>query len=225
MTSELSHDKPPHETPTRTVPPRRRSMLFMGLLSIIALTIFLGFSFKSTLWPPSLKDLKTEYQRAVSARNWSRAEATATRWTKLAPDSSDAWMQLSNALYQQKKYEAALECLNKIVAPPTKVEMANLAKMELQFGPLNRAIEGAATCVAIISTNPRATVARQQLIQFLAMTLQRTRLVREVRSAIDAGAEPSDSYFYLFFIDVLPFANGAELNRHFLSGDPQCRIA
>lgn len=162
--------------------------------------------------------------QAAASRNWTRAEEIAAKWTAMTPDSGEAWIQRSLALFKQQKYEDALDCLNRISLTSPEAERALTARMSLQFGPLNRPVDGAATCEKIIQSNPRSMIARQQLILFLAITLQRTRLMHEIRSAIDAGVEPADSSFYLFFIDVLPLAAGAELNRQFLSGDPRSEL-
>ncbi len=99
-----------------------------------------------------------------------------------------------------------------------------MARMELQFGPLNRPADGAATCQEIIKVNPQSSIARQQLIFFLALTLQRTQLIHQIRLGIEAKVEPRESYFYLFFADSLPFADGAELNDQYLLGDPDSEL-
>jgi tetratricopeptide (TPR) repeat protein len=56
------------------------------------------------------------------------------------------------------------------------------------------------------------------------MTLQRVRLVRQIRTALEAGTAPPEAFVYLFFADTLHFANGAALNSRWLLGDPESEL-
>jgi tetratricopeptide (TPR) repeat protein len=207
-----------------TTTPRRPGSRFVLMLAIGVILVVAGGWIVIVLQRPSTAEFRREYQQAIESRNWNQAEIVATRWTESVPDSGEAWLQRSASLFHQRKYQPALDCLNRISPTSPEAKTSLYAKMELQFGPLNRPADGAATCQEIIKIDPRSALAREQLIKFLAVTLQRTRLIREIRLAIDAGVEPADSYFYLFFIDVLPFADGAELNHHCLQGDPDSEL-
>ena len=103
-------------------------------------------------------------------------------------------------------------------------ESGLMSQMELQFGPLNRPADGAETCERILASNPKSAVARQRLIFFLAMTLQRTRLIHQTRLAIDTGNEPIEAYVYFFFADSLLFSNAVDMNSRWLLGDPDSEL-
>lgn len=224
MNTQSSNDNPQRFTPSTVTTIRPGAARWWGILAVGVILVIASSWLGISLWRPSIAELRSECLEAIAARDWKKADEFAARWTQFAPESGEAWIQRSTSLFRQQKYQAALDCLDRIAPTSPEAETALMAKLQLQFGPLNRPVDGAATCEKIIQANPQSAAARQQLILFLAMTLQRTRLIHEVRQAIDAGVEPPDSYFYLFFIDVLPFANGAELNRHCLSGDPNSEL-
>jgi tetratricopeptide (TPR) repeat protein len=173
---------------------------------------------------PSIGGLRRLCRDAVRARQWSALQASSERWTAIAPESGEAWVFLAEACQQQQQFEQALQCLDRVPESAPEAEAALTAQMELQFGPLNRPREGAETCERILSRNPQSLVARQRLIFFLTMTLQRVRLIHEIRRALDSGTEPREAYVYLFFADSLRFDNGAELNGQWLSHDPESEL-
>ena len=49
-------------------------------------------------------------------------------------------------------------------------------------------------------------------------------MIRQIRTAIEIGNEPRESYIYLFIADSLSFSNGIELNEKWLSGDPDSEL-
>jgi tetratricopeptide (TPR) repeat protein len=151
-------------------------------------------------------------------------EAQSRRWIHLAPQSGEAWVFLAEALQQQRKFEQAAACFEQVPAAAPEAESALLAKVDLEFGPLNRPRDGARTCELILQRNPQSLVAQQRLIFFLTMSLQRSRMIHQIREALRSGTEPRESYVYLFFADSLHFANGAELNGHWLTGDPASEL-
>lgn len=169
---------------------------------------------------PSIAELQENCRAAMEAKDWRQFESTAVRWAAVAPESGEPWLQLAEAQRRQHKYQIALACLDRIPPASAEWEAGLLAQMELQFGPLNRPADGAETCERILAKNPQSSVARQRLLFFLAFTLQRTRMVQEIRAAIETGNEPIESYVYFFFADSLLFTNGVELNGRWLKGEP-----
>ena len=173
---------------------------------------------------PSVAELKNRCSDEIDAKDWNAAEKSATQWAAIAPDNGEPWVRLAESLSRQRKYQLAANCLERV--PPSSPESAAaaLSRMELQFGPLNRPIDAAETCESILAVHPDSTVAQQRLIFFLTFTLQRARLARQIRSAIDTGNEPIEAYVYLFFVDSLAFSNGAELNGRWLRGNPESEL-
>lgn len=198
---------------------RRRILPLLCLM--IAAAVCLGLYW---LFVPSTAKLRSDCQLAAQAREWKSLETIARRWTRVDPNSGESWLRLGESLFRQRKYQQALECYNSVPQSSPEAETAAISLMELQFGPLNRPTDGAITCQRILELNPQSKVARQRLIFFLAMTLQRTELVRQIRTAIKSESEPMEAFAYLFLVDSLMFSNGIESNARWLQGDPTSEL-
>jgi tetratricopeptide (TPR) repeat protein len=85
-------------------------------------------------------------------------------------------------------------------------------------------MDAAQACERVLAHDPHSQVAQQRLIFFLALTLQRTELVRQIKSAIESHSEPIESYVYLFMVDSLMFSNGIESNSRWLQSDPESEL-
>ncbi|MBS0202858.1 MAG: tetratricopeptide repeat protein [Planctomycetes bacterium] len=198
---------------------RWRILAFLCLL-IAAVISFCVYR----LFVPSIAQLRQECLQAANAGQWKSVEAIATRWIRIAPNSGEPRMQLGESLFRQRKFQPALACYRSVPQTAPEAESAAISLMELQFGPLNEPIDGAITCRQLLARNPHSKVARQRLIFFLALTLQRTELVHQIRSAIESDSEPIEAYVYLFMVDSLMFSNGIEANSRWLRGDPNSEL-
>jgi len=192
-------------------------------LSCLVIAILLGYRVYRE-FVPNVAQLRQECQKAVAADEWNLVETVARRWTVVAPKSGEAWMQLGEALYKQRKFQHAVECYRSVPQSSPEAEAAAISQMEMLFGPLNAPVEAAMVCEQILTRNPQSKKARQRLLFFLALTLQRAELVHQVRSAIDSESEPIEAFVYLFMADTLMFSNGIELNSRWLHGDPTSEI-
>lgn len=188
-----------------------------------ALTAFASWQY-SNLWQPSYDSLRQQCQRAALLRKWDELRDVSMKWTNRDPSSGEAMVFLAEAYNGSGQFEQAAECLAKVPESTPQFESASHALMELQFGSLNRPREGALTAEKILQKHPDSKIAQQRLIFFLTMTLQRSRLNQQIRSAFHANAEPREAYVYLFFLDSLFFANGAELNGKWLLGEPNSEL-
>lgn len=175
-------------------------------------------------WQPSYAALRQECQRAVLLRKWDTLLEVSEKWANRDAFSGEAKVFLAEAHNGRGEFEQAAECLAEVPKTAPEFESASLALMELQFGALNRPADGALTAEQILQDHPDSKLAQQRLIFFLTMTLQRSRLNQQIRAAFDAGSEPREAYAYLFFLDSLFFANGAELNGKWLLGDPDSEL-
>lgn len=151
-------------------------------------------------------------------------ENIARRWTLAAPASGEPWMQLGEAQLKQRNFQQALESFRRVPETAPEAETAAISRIDLLFGPLNRPMDAASACEQALARNPQSRIARQRLIFFLAMTLQRTELVRQIRAAIESHSEPIEAYVYLFMVDTLMFSNGIEVNSRWLRTDPTSEL-
>jgi cytochrome c-type biogenesis protein CcmH/NrfG len=200
----------------------KTKLALIGLTGVL-LTAYVCWQLSS--WSqPSIENLRQQCQQALLVRKHDQAVQLSKQWTVRDPQNVQAWLVLAEALASRNEFQLAAESLARVPSTVPNSISAKLALMELQFGPLNRPREGALTAEQILQAEPQLKVAQQRLIFFLTMTLQRSRLNQQIRSAFEANSEPRESYVYLFFLDSLFFANGAELNGHWLLGEPDSEL-
>ena len=178
-------------------------------------------------WQTPVKEqLRRQCRDALHAHRWKVLQQYSTRWTTLDPQSGEAWMFLARALQKQGRFARAVDCLESVPDAAAEKGAAQLAEIELQFDMQNRPEDGAKTCQQVLKRDPHAVNVRRRLMFFLAMTLQRVRLIREIRRAMEAHAAPPEAYVYLFFADSesLHFSNGVAVNSRWLSGNPHSEL-
>lgn len=175
-------------------------------------------------WRPSIDSLRADCKRALQRRQWDKLRDLGTRWANRDPHSGEARIFQATAFEARQQYQRAADCLALVPESAPEQAAALSALMELQFGSLNQARAGAVTAEKLLERNPQSLLARQRLIYFLTMTLQRVRLNQQIRRALETGTEPSEAYTYLFFLDSLYFANGVDQNSEWLNGDPDCEL-
>jgi tetratricopeptide (TPR) repeat protein len=173
---------------------------------------------------PTTEEMNRLCLEAARKQQWTTLQEQGERWAASEPENGKAWMYVAQAMEQQQKFDEAAKCLTRIPASAPEADSAQIARMELAFGPRNRAEDGAIICETILKQNPQSKVAQQRLIFFLAMSLQRHHLQKQIRAAIQSGSEPREAYVYLFFADSLHFSNGASWNGQWLQGDPQSEL-
>jgi tetratricopeptide (TPR) repeat protein len=165
-------------------------------------------------------DFRRRCRDARLARDWETLRAVSGRWTVRDPSNGEGWLFQAEALHRQGRVNESLSALRSVPRSSPQAKEALIGQMELQFGPLNRPQGGADACEQLLEFDPKSPLGRQRLIFYLTMTLQRPRLIQEIREAFRIEAEPPEAYVYLFLIDALAFGNGAELNGHWLEGSP-----
>lgn len=212
---------PLNERPMSLWPLKKRShILGLGGLLLSAMLGLWGYG----LFVPSEAALRKNCHRAAAANEWKSMELNARRWTQIAPESGEAWLQLGNAFARQRQFRAAQECFRSVPAGSPEAERAAISEIDLLFGPLNSPSEAASVCAEVLEVNPRSKIARQRLIFFLALTLQRSELMHQIRDAIDQESEPIEAYVYLFMVDSLTFSNGIETNSRWRSAEPESEL-
>jgi tetratricopeptide (TPR) repeat protein len=173
---------------------------------------------------PSQRAIYLSCLRARTSRNWGELHRLAEAWATSQPQSADAWLFRADAAQQQGDFAAAADFLAAVPPEDPKALPAYIALSKLQFGPLNRPHDGVQTCERILKLEPRTTAGHQGLIEFYAMTMQRQKLLRQIRFAIEMSREPPSAYIYYFLIDTMRLANGDELNSAWLKADPDTEL-
>ena len=176
-------------------------------------------------WRKSYEDFLTRKCReARTAERWLDLERIGEQWTKWDGQNADAWLFRADAAQHLGNFAKAAECLDLIPDSNPKALPALVSLATLQFGSLDRPLDGVQTCERILRMEPRTTAAHQQLIMFYSLTFQRRKLEQQIRFAIDHSREPPQAYVYLFLADTMRMADGVESNERWLRQYPDSEL-
>jgi tetratricopeptide (TPR) repeat protein len=157
---------------------------------------------------------------ARAGRQWDELQRLAGDWSRRDPQSADPWLFLAEAAEGRHDGPATAAALANIPESDPRALPALVELAKLEFGLLNRPFEGEATCQRLLRIEPRAAFAHQRLIQYYALTLQREKLVKQIRFAISEKREPPEAYVYLLLLDSLRMGNGVKFNEIWLEAHP-----
>lgn len=204
-------------------PARRRLIWMMG--GVLLFAGILGGVRAFEAWERrQLIEYKSRCRTAVDQQNWDELVAISREWSQWDPESADAWLFLGEGLLQTGEPEQALETVGNIPRNDPKVIPALLKKIEVEFDLLNRPLVAEDTCLELLQIEPRVAEAHARLIFFYALTLQRVKLIEQIREAIRRGSEPPEAYVYLLLCDHLYFTNGYQLNAKWLQSSPNSEL-
>ena len=196
-----------------------------GLLGLIGIAAILG---GGALYRESIQAREASFLKqcraATAASQWEDLQGLGAKWTKWHPQSAQAWVFRADAAQHLGDFAAAASYLEEIPLSDPKGLPARVSLAALQFGTLNRPLDGARTCEQILAIEPRTTSAHQQLIEFFALTLQRKRLDYQIRYAIECSREPPQSYVYMYLMDTMRLASGVELNSRWIAAYPDTEL-
>ena len=196
-----------------------------GWLVIGAVLLLVGTSYGYREWIRSRQMSSfAQCQEARHDGNWVKLQQSAEQWTAWDRRNADAWLFLADAHQHQNDFESAAKCLESVPEDDPKALPTLVGLSTLQFGSLNRPLDGVQTCERILRLEPKTTAAHQQLIEFYAISLQRRKLEDQIRFSISCSREPPIAYVYLFLIDTMRVKAGVELNTQWLNRYPDCEI-
>jgi tetratricopeptide (TPR) repeat protein len=142
------------------------------------------------------------------------------QWAAWDPTSGPPWWNAAEAAQELDDLEELARCLGQIPESDPKALFGYVEKANLEWTALNRPLEAMQTSQQIIRMDPRVLEVHSRVISFYAMTLQRPAMLKAIRIAIDAGAEPKECYTYFVMADSLSFTNGPEINSRWLAAMP-----
>lgn len=158
------------------------------------------------------------------AEQWDDLEELATEWAASSSMPDEALINLADAQLNSGKPLKAVESLLQVPRRSRRSFAALITACNLQFGPLNRPLEGVDTLKRMISQKPSSISSHQRLIFFYAVTLQREKMLKAIYDAIQLRAEPPDAYSYLMLADHLSFTNGFARNTEWLNENPGTEV-
>lgn len=164
------------------------------------------------LWRARQSSLQSRFHDTardiVAAEDWERLDELTARWLKDFPRDNAGLLFKAEAAAQLGRLEEAAEWLHKIDNNYQGALEALAIRAELLFADLNRPLEAEACWLRMLDINARATVPRQRLIYFYALTLQRDKLRMQIETAMQLGCEPPEAYSYLMMLNALNFSDG-----------------
>ena len=159
-------------------------------------------------------------ERAQRLQAWPALQENAVAWARWEPGNAQPWRYAAEASRRQGEALRAADYLKQVPAQATDAVAAMLELSDLQFNELNRPLDGEATCREILRREPSHAEAHRRLVFFYAMTLQRTKLIKQARAAIRLDCASPEVYVYLIGADWLNFSNAQRLNEFWLQADP-----
>lgn len=169
---------------------------------------------------PSEQNLRTQCRDFRKKANWKQLASLSEYWTRRQPKSAEAWLFRAEAAQGLQDFAKVADYLGRVPADDKRAIPAWLERVAILFEKLNQPLEAVATCHEILKLDPRVTVARDRIIFFEALTLQRAALMRDIRDAIKEKRESQEGYVYLVGAHWLYFSNQYELNTKWLEASP-----
>ena len=159
-------------------------------------------------------------REALRAGDWERVERLAGRWRWWDRGKAAPLIYLAEAANRTERYERAAELLDQLPDDDPMTPPALLERSDIQFGPLNRPIEGAETLDRVIKLDPKLVEARRRLVYFYAFTLQRRKMVDLAYDTVRHDCDLPETIVYILLQDSLSFSNAYKENTRWLRGDP-----
>lgn len=194
------------DSPTARRGAWRRRALWL-LLSII-LVAALGYV-PVTTWRG--EELEVACREAIDAKDWSRLETAARQWTWWQGDKAAPWGYAAHAARELGANERAAAYLDRVPDRDPKAPRLIMERSSILF-ELDRPIEGAAACERALNLTPPLAEAHRRLIFFYAYTLQRRKMVEQIKAAIQWECDMPETYLYLVGRDWISFSNGYDQN-------------
>jgi tetratricopeptide (TPR) repeat protein len=196
---------------------RIRRGLAVLLFLVLAVLAWGAFRVSRELW---LRGYEAACAEARERADWAELERQATAWASHQPERALPWLYAGEAAQRQGDLGRTAEYLLQVPDGDPRTPAALLELSDLLFYTLNRPLEGAATCERILRVDPTNDEAHRRLIFFYAMTVQRQKMIRQARRAIDLGCDTPETFIYLIGADWLTFSNAFDLNTRWLEADP-----
>jgi tetratricopeptide (TPR) repeat protein len=209
------------ETSVPGTPPKRRLRVWRGV-GLCGIVLLIVAAVPSYRWWKQRRttQFKAGCVEATAEKHWERLGLIAARWSEWDPTSSDAHVYLAEAHFQAGRLEEAAESLARVSDDYHGVVSALILRGEILYGDLHRPYEAEENWRRILRIDPQSTHAHQRLISFYALSLQRRRMIEQIRESLRRRCEPPEAYAYLILANALGFTEGVVHVRSWRSSYP-----
>ena len=198
---------------------------FTSILLVAVAVVLLTSQFALRHWNGyRCATLAKQCRLARNDDEWDKLQALATDWTSRDPQNGEAWLNRGIAATGQGSWAEAAEHFWQVPDSTPQAIPAMIELSKLSFTHLNQPLRGEAACERILAIDPLAAGARQQLIWFYAMTLQRAKLRQQILEAIRLEREPREAYVYYFLLYTLRSEEAVTLNTSWFEGSPNSEL-
>ena len=166
-------------------------------------------------------ELNTRCRQLSDEGKWVELEQLAREWREWNPDSDESLLFLADARLNQGDVVEAQDCLQRLPDTSDKIVPSLLLASELQLGPGNLPLAAPETLERVLKIDPSSSTAQQRLIFFYALTLQRTKMLTQLRQAVLTRSEPIEAYVYLVLSSHMTLTNGISYTSRWLQSDPE----
>ena len=154
---------------------------------------------------------KTACKEARDGRQWKKLDVASKMWCEWDPDNDDARMFRAEAYLQDGQLKLAADTVGAVSDDYHSVMSALAFQGEILFGDLDLPYEAEKVWLRMQRLHETADLPRQRLIYFYSMSLQREKLIAQLRRGIELAAEPPESYTYLMLSGSLNFTDGIQV--------------
>ena len=205
--------------PAGDVPRPRYRRLLLCCVAVILLA-GLGVGSVWLLQTRTRGQFQSRCEQAKREGLWAELRVAAEEWSAWDPaDSRPRWLA-AEAAQEQDEFQDLADCLGRIPPSDPNYAFALAEKANVEWTALNKPLLALQTSEQAVRLEPRLTDTHSRIISFYAMTGQRIAMLKAIRAALQANAEPREAYTYLIMADVLSFSNGSELNEKWIQSNP-----
>ena len=195
------------------------------ILVLVSVTIVTGSWLVTRGW--SMWRIRTVAQECAElqrAGRWARLLRSAREWKSLQPDSREARQAGVAAGKALRDVEAVEEFLNGYPCQlPEDIPLVSMLA-DLNFGPLNDPIHGAAVCRDILKVTANHRESHRRLVFFYAMTQQQVAMQQQIQESLKSNCELPEIYAYSFLGSGLQLSNGISMTQRWLNNTPDSEL-
>lgn len=198
---------------------------YVILIVVVAAVTVVGSPVAWRQWNESRRvQLTKQCRLARHSQRWDELQALADTWTHWDPQNGEAWLNRGIAANARGAWSDAANDFWRVPDSTPQAIPAMIELSKLAFTHLNEPLRGVEACERILRIDPLAAGARQQLIWFYAMTLQRAKLRQHILEAIKLQREPREAYVYYFLLYTLRSQDAVDLNSRWLQAAPDSEL-
>jgi tetratricopeptide (TPR) repeat protein len=179
------------------------------ILPIVAslLMIALGVGIYRWWSDSQTKAIASACRMAIREEDWDKALPLAEQWVRRAPEDATAWLSMADVAKAKGDLVATAECLGRISPQDSRYLKSQMLRGDLILDGLGRPHDAVKVWREMLAVAPDAPVPHQRLLYVYSMTLQRKKLVAQIREAIQQKAEPPEAYGYFLAAPNLLFSD------------------